>query len=229
MQQDKDVRTVFGLTDVKLGELIGKTRQAINKGLENNRYFKPHEWKLIYLYLCSIKHSKTNEFVDYVNIIYKKNSDKHFIFDIGFSEIFNISSINAEEAVAVIADYRHFRKEHPNCDKILRDLADRMGESFSFLTSLDTDFEIFVESLGGRVQISGGFLPEANQYPDLLCLDPSVPGGQKYLTCISDAFLPLDDIRGQAIFHYISKDLKKKDITNSKSTIERIDAATVSV
>ena len=212
IKEDRDVRRVFGLSDLQLGEITGKTRQAINHGLEKELYFKEQEWTLIYLHVQSFEdQSKIDELVKYVS----KKFPNWKIPRTENSELMPSVVLNDfSKIVCIIADYRHFREVNPNCTTRIFDAWFDNSVVLEFYTGVDVEKNILNSQIKSELKsrnidldpgdFRSDFLPGANIFPYMICCDPETPN-RSYFTCSSDKFIHLDSHRGDAIFSFISQ------------------------
>lgn len=212
---DRDIRKLLKLSDAGIARVIGKTRQAVNLGLEkSDSYFRPHEWTLLVLFLKSQEHPSLDILYKYLE---KKYADQEGVFNNIISGLGNfkdhLEGISTKNVFCIIADYRHFKNSNPRSLQVILELAHSRDINLQFYTSTSTEKYIFEEDLlnsdaefqtNTKKNITTGWIPEANQYPYFLCYDPGTPV-EKYFVCISDKFCALDKIRGQTMFYYAHK------------------------
>jgi hypothetical protein len=214
---DREIRDRFGLTDATIARVIGKTRQAVNYGLERQKqYLRPHEWLLITLYLKAQNHPDLPELFAYVR--------KHHLDDAeNIISAFGNFATEAEiarssEVYAIIADYRYFDAENPRGAEFLRTLATSPTIRFSFLTSNKIDLDAFRSGIG-LVSYEGTgtereknveclVIPEVNQYPYMLICDPRTPKARYYVFG-AGILTRLEKLRGKEVFESIMRDVRE--------------------
>lgn len=214
---DRELRDLFSLTDAKLGEITGKSRQAINAGLEkSDDYFKLQEWILIYIHLMSENNPNLDNFIQLARSKFAGWDEVAPSIGLGSSPV---SLSHFERIVCVIADYRVFRETNPRCHQLIVGLVSAHTAEISFFTSSSIE----VDALSREIReiaasdesirscaITVGWLPEVNQYPYLICCDPQSVN-KVFFTCGNNNIVQLDKLRGEAIFNAIEDDINSSD------------------
>src|SRR5262245_31922637 len=104
---DREIRDRFGLTDATIARVIGKTRQAVNYGLEKQKqYLRPHEWLLITLFLKAQNHPNLPELFAYIGKFHREDAETIISAFGNFATEAEIAA--SSEVYAVVADYRYF-------------------------------------------------------------------------------------------------------------------------
>lgn len=214
LKDDRDIRETFHLSDSQLGALTKKTRQAINIGLQKSDYFKSHEWSAIYLHLKGAGAPHLQELIAHIRYRYPDWQEPNTVVNTMDAErLGDFASI-----VCVIADYRAFKEYNPNCQSTLMDIAVSGNAKITFYTSTDFEQLSLVEdieaAIGARTRhddvnldrVEVAFLPEANQFPYMLWCE-NAAGASQYFICTANMFVPLDPLRGDAIFRFARRKL----------------------
>ena len=218
---DKDIRAEFGLSDAKIGDIIGKTRQAVNTGIQkSDSYFKLHELRLIFLHLRNGGAPATDLLIlsDYIKRRFPEWMPPNF----APSSIDTSADLTMfRNVVCIIADYRAFKEFNPDCQKVILKGAISLTTKLQIYTSSQFELDLLVEDIRVEARSEGkdlsvgdedgmrsvvSYLPEANQYPYMLCCDPDLEKGS-FFVIASNMFVPMDNIRGKAVFHFIRKSL----------------------
>lgn len=212
ISRDGDIRDAYGLTDEAIGELIGKSRQAVNHGLKSSKYFKTHEWVLIVLHLRKKIGANLRILYDYLSSLKAgEHSYLHTITSqIGYGT--KLDELSFNNLYILIADYRHFSQANPICNEKLISLVARENLEIKFFTSSEIELNRFKSKIAMHNElgatVTGASLPEADQYPYMICIDPFDETNSCFLTCISDTFQEIDSIRGESIFTHASRDIQ---------------------
>jgi len=234
---DREIADSFGLTDSTIGRVIGKTRQAVNYGLEKQKqYLRPHEWILIILYLKAQNHPDLPELFEYVRKFHTEDADKIITAFGNFATEPEIAK--SRELYAVIADYRYFAHENPRGAAFLRTLATSPSIRFTFLASNQIDLDAFRSDIGlasheERHPKAANFaeclvIPEVNQYPYMLMCDPQTPRAHYYVFG-AGAFIRLEKLRGREICESIMRDVqdaRTRDVPEARRRNESIEEKT---
>ena len=218
---DGDVRKVFDLTDEKIGEIIGKSRQAVNHGLKDGKsYFKPQQWKLIALSMHERNHNRLPNLLEYL-----KSKDieigKLPLADgpIEISTI-DISTIESRSIDVIISDFFHFSTQHKKCCSQLLSLAMGGVQKFVFYHSTDADRDHIEELLADRETLNNqtrstgiefARIRNASQYPFIFSFLSTKSSDRKHVTCLQDRYVHPDQFVYARIYtHAISQDVPSR-------------------
>ena len=203
IERDSDIRSVFHLTDQEIGEIIGKSRQAVNQGLKRNElYFSQLQWEKLYSTL--VKRAGQEKIVQLENYIADTNID---ISEVKRQlsgrriEAKSPSDYKFSKITVLIADLIHFFQEQPNCGaEIVRTVIQcvKLDKDFEILTNTGTQKHFFLElvrqtdpdaTILRAVKDKIAVIVEADQYPIILSFELNDGYERAFLTCIQDNFI----------------------------------------
>lgn len=214
LKTDLEVKKLIRFSDEKIGDLIGKSRQAVNKGLKNAYYFSRTEWIAIISDLKNTGHPKLLEVLAYLE---RRNIDIDGMGSPNAILPIDLASLTVARIEAVIPRPQLFRQHYPSCFSAFIDTLVR-----STPTNTPNVNEVHVGAPAGALligremrNVAGENNTEIRQWPAAFKLsDPSqypvlfrvksegVIGTQRlrYLTCIADRFVELDAFMIEEVF-----------------------------
>lgn len=227
---DGDIRKAFGLTDDEIGEIIGRSRQAVNTGLKDGReYFKRPQWILIALALHERDPNALPQLFDYLA---SKNIELgNLPLGNSFSEIntIDIETLDARLVEVVVSDFFHFSTQHKlSCRKLI-DLAVQGNAAFIFYHATDADrahIETMVRDQAKLMEtqepenIGFKFFRNANQYPFIFSFLSRNSTDREHFTCLQDHYVQPDQfIYARFYNHLLSHDVVNNE--NSDGNLQR--------
>lgn len=215
LESDLEAKRLIRYSDEKIGDLIGKSRQAVNKGLKNTHYFSRTEWIAIVNDLVEIGHPKLPEIQAYLkrlNIKIVGTGSQNSIQPV------DLSSIEVAFLEAVIPNPQLFRQHYPSCFAATIDVFVRAAPP----ANKPGRNEVHVGAPAGALLIGRAMhdaaterdleikqwpnafrLSDPSQYPVLFRVkskSEGEPDRLRYLTCITDRFVELDAVMIEEVF-----------------------------
>lgn len=215
LKSDLEAKKLIRYSDQKIGDLIDKSRQAVNKGLKSAHYFSRTDWIAIANDLVETDHPKLPEIFAYLE------SRKISLDGLGSPSAIlpvNLASLTLDSLEAVIPNAQTFRQHYPACfaafiDALVRSKApsntpDRnevyLGAPAGALLISREMQSAVIESDSAVKQWPVAFkLSDPSQYSVLFRLRSKSASGEpqvRYLTCISDRFIELDAFMIEQVF-----------------------------
>ena len=218
ISSDGDIRKVFSLTDEQIGEIIGKSRQAVNHGLKDGKsYFKAQQWKLIALALHERNHDRLPNLLEYLDS--KDIKIGHLPQGEGPIEIgtVDIAKLDARTVEVIVSDFFHFSTQHRQCCAQLMSLAMGGAQRFVFYYSTDADREHIEGILGDTETLVGQkrstaiefvHILNASQYPFMFSFLSRESSDRQQVTCLQDRYVRPDQFVYARIYnHALSQDV----------------------
>ena len=230
-ESDKSAMTALALSDAELGRLLGKSRQAINIGLNRHKtYLEPHELKVIVREISKDRSGADLEsFREYIAA--SRPEDAESVFETSRLPVTPFNKLDADrgEIWAVLPDYRYFEIECPVVSRAVLELYFDNPSQFRLITTTLEDKARFVTNAklvaksGQERQMAdalvGDILGEANAYPYLIIRDPNKLDGRKCYVLTRGEFQEIPEARGRAIIERLRQLLESQ---KADSTVEAL-------
>lgn len=203
----------LGVSEAFIGELLGKSRQAINYGLQQNKsYLKPHELMALLLACRSANNHRVSEFEAYIRATRPNSADQIIT---AHNNFFLFSVLGTSDYICgVIPDYRHLNYARPKIAHALLSLIAEKVDKFSIVTvdtgekeALLKDLEALPREKNSSINLEKldiSVVPEANALPYMLFCD-FPDRRQMPLVLVKDRFEEIDGYRGDAMFRFIDR------------------------
>lgn len=217
---DFELKAAIGLSDEQIGHFIGKTRQAVNRGLKSSqkenapRYFKPEDLLAIFNELKAIDHQALNDVAEYIksqgidlNQI-KINPDSAPI------EIVNFTHSKPTDIIAIIPDFYLFSTKYAKSWARLVKLITHEQVPTTVYFGTDMERKSFNDLIVNTARVQGdvdvekidcrlGLLKDTDRYTFMfnVAFDPAA-AQRRFLTCINDKYVEPDQRLYAKVFHY---------------------------
>ncbi len=207
LKSDLEAKKLIRYSDQKIGDLIDKSRQAVNKGLKSTHYFSRTDWIAIVNDLVAVDHPKLPEILAYLE---SRNISVDGSRSTSAIQPVNLMALTLDSVEAVIPNAQDFRQYYPACFKAFigtlvkaKAPSNNLGRNEVYLGAQAGAFLISREMKQAAIeadtvvkQTPNAFkLSDPSQYAVLFRLRSRDSGGEpieRYLTCISDRFVELD-------------------------------------
>lgn len=235
---DAEIRDLIEYTDERLAEIIGKTRQAVNRGLNvHSQYFKPREWLLIvgdlevhnnpHLTAVRTYLDEHNVDIDSVRKLDRASPISALALD----------DLNFDKVEAILPDIESLRAHHPGC----------FDQLISIMSRADVELALYLSDYGQKSisrqiddlidaklidrqraeDIRVYRIKDADHFPDVFSVRTRDARPSRILiTCIDDRYVRADQTSYRKIFEIAVANVMHPDVepeTGFTQSVARTD------
>lgn len=228
LASDLELVRKLGFSDSFLSKLLGKTRQAVNRGLKGNKqaiYLKDHEMAKIFEHCKSHQLSVVPEIENYIRKTRPRDSVVNIISADG-AFLSEETLLRAQNVFIVVPDYRFFRKSYASAVSMLLKRITARPEGVTIITVDRGDADYLARDLRAhdpseqeqtvRILTDG----KANSFPQSIFLTEENSIGLDCWVWGPRGFYQIDATRGEAMARFLFEDLPQ--VGSFKSNIAKV-------
>ena len=218
------------LSENHIATIIGKTRQAINNGLNGKspHYFKDHELSSLYLY-CRVNDKSSAAKVRNHILLTRRSSAESILSSNGLF-LTQTELETGRKVIAIIPDFRYFMIEHPQNSKLFIERARRDPGTFLIATVSKADSDEFWSTVfpknSSLDQYQSFPNPIINAMPYCVFIDHDNLGGGSCWVHGTGGFQLHDKMRAYGMYKFLTDHMPEplKMMPSSKSSNGLISA-----